>query len=69
MDGPSVNLLFKQKLETTLQERDDVLIDVGTCPLHIASNAFREGLKMLISILILIKLSLTCAGSSNTPLK
>ena len=47
MDGPSVNLLFQQKLETTLQERDEVLIDVGTCPLHIASNAFCEGLKIL----------------------
>ena len=47
MDGPRVNLLFKQKLETTLQERDKVLIDVETCPLHIVSNAFREGLKIL----------------------
>ena len=47
MDGPIVNLLFKHKLETALQERDRVLIDVGTCPLHIPSNAFREGLKIL----------------------
>ena len=47
MDGPSVNLFFKQKLETTLQGCDKVLIDVGTCPLHIVSNAFREGLKIL----------------------
>ena len=63
-DGPSVNLLFKQKLETALQERDTVLIDVGTCPLHIAFRYL-----VLISILILIKLSLTCTGSSNTLLK
>ena len=47
MGGPRVNLLFKQKLETTLQECDKVLINVGTCPFHIASNAFHEGLKML----------------------
>ena len=43
----SVNLLFKQKLETTLRKRDKVLIDVGTCPLHIASSAFCESLKIL----------------------
>ena len=43
----SVNLLFKQKLETTLRKHDKVLIDVGTCSLHIASNAFHEGLKIL----------------------
>ena len=47
MDAPSVNLLFNQKLKTTLQEPDKVLINVGTCPLHIASNAFREGLKII----------------------
>ena len=34
-------------METTLQGRDKVLIDVGTCPFHIASNAFREALKIL----------------------
>ena len=47
MGGPSVNLLFKQKLETTLQKCAKVLIDVGTCPLPIASNAFHEGLKII----------------------
>ena len=47
MNGLSVNLLFKQKLKTTLQERDKVLIHVGSCPLHIASNTFCEGLKIL----------------------
>ena len=34
-------------METTLQEHDKVLIDVGTCPLDIAFNAFREGFKIL----------------------
>ena len=47
MDGPSVNILFKQKLETTLQECDKVLIDAGTCCLHVAYNTFHEGLKIL----------------------
>ena len=46
MDDRGVNLLLKHKLETTLQERDKVLIDVGTYPSHIASNAFREGMKI-----------------------
>ena len=31
-----VNLLFKKKLERTLQEQDKVLTDVGTCPWHTA---------------------------------
>ena len=39
--------MSKQKLETILQERDKVLINVGTCPLYIASKAFHEGLKIL----------------------
>ena len=47
MDDRGVNLLLKHKLETTLQERDKVLIDVGTYLSHIASNAFREGMKIL----------------------
>lgn len=55
MDGPCVNLLFKQKLERTLQEQDKVLIDVGTCPWHTAHfvNAWRY--LVLISIFIFIK--------------
>ena len=47
MDGPSVNLAFKSKLELDLEKHKKTLMDVGTCPLHVASNAFREGLKTL----------------------
>ena len=47
MDGSSVNLLCKQKLGTTFQECDKVLIYGGTCSLHIASKAFCEGMKIL----------------------
>ena len=38
---------FKSKLELDLEKHKKTLVDVGTCPLHIASNAFREGLKTL----------------------
>ena len=47
MDGSRVNLAFKSKLELDLEKHKKTLVDVGTCPLHIASNAFREGLKTL----------------------
>ena len=43
MDGPNVNLFFKR----ALQEHYKILIDVGTCTLHIASKTLHEGLKML----------------------
>ncbi len=49
MDGPNVNLLFKKKLEKELKCKCKNIIDTGTCPLHIASNAFLEGLKALQS--------------------
>lgn len=48
MDGPSVNLLFKLKLEKELEKKNKQLIEVGICPLHTLSNAFPEGLKTLI---------------------
>ena len=71
MDDPSVSLLFKQKSETTLQERDNVLIDVGTCPFRIASNTFREGLKILSADfgIDLDQIVLDLYGFLNTPLK
>ena len=47
MDGPSVNLAFKSKLELDLEKHKKTLMDFGTCPLHFTSNAFREGLKTL----------------------
>ena len=35
MDGPNVNLLFKNKLKEEFP-----IIEVGTCPLHIVNNGF-----------------------------
>ena len=40
MDGPIVNLVFKSKLEIDLEKHKKTLMDVGTCPLRVASNAF-----------------------------
>ena len=37
MDGPSVNLAFKRKLELDLEKHKKTLMDVGTCPLYVAS--------------------------------
>ena len=47
MDGPSVNKSFDDKLKTTLKANNaTLLIDIGSCPLHSANNAFSEGLKL-----------------------
>ena len=40
MDGPSVNLAFKSKLELDLEKHKKTLMDVGTCSLHVASYVF-----------------------------
>ena len=37
MDGPNVNLLFKNKLKEEFS-----ITEVGTCPLHIVSSALEE---------------------------
>ena len=48
MDGPSVNKSFADKLKTTLKANNATsFIDIGSCPLHSANNAFSEGLKLL----------------------
>ena len=49
MDGPNVNLSFKRKLESELVKKNTKIIDVGSCPLHIAANGFLEVLKSLQS--------------------
>ena len=47
-DGPNVNKSFKSKLIKELQKRGATnFLDVGTCSLHIANNAFLEGIKCL----------------------
>lgn len=48
MDGPNVNECFQKKLGEELQLKGKMLISIGTCPLHVFSNAFLEGLKSLL---------------------
>ena len=48
MDEPSVNKSFADKLKTTLKANNaTTLIDIGSCTLHSANNAFSEGLELL----------------------
>ena len=43
MDGPSVNKSFTDKLKTTLKASNArSFIDIGSCPVHSANNAFSE---------------------------
>ena len=45
-DGPNVNLLFLKALtEKRKDEELSQLIDLGTCGLHTAHNAFKHGEK------------------------
>ena len=49
MDGPNVNLRFKQLLNTSLEVKNlnTSILLIGTCPLHIVHNAFRAGVNKL----------------------
>ena len=48
IDGPNFNKSFKSKLAEELQEiRAAHFLDVVTCSIHIASNAFLEGIRCL----------------------
>ena len=48
IDGPNVNKSFKSKLGEELQKRGATyFLDVGTCSMLIANNAFLEGIKCL----------------------
>ena len=48
IDGPNVNKSFKSKLAEELQKRGAThFLDIGTYSLHIANNAFLEGIKCL----------------------
>ena len=48
IDGPNVNKSFKSKLAEELQKRGATyFLDVGTCSMLIANNAFLEGIKCL----------------------
>jgi len=47
MDGPNVNKCFENKLRNDLEESHKTkMLDLGTCALHAANNAFNEGLKV-----------------------
>ena len=48
IDGPTVNKSFAGKLKTTLKANNATsFIDIGSCPLHSANNAFSEILELL----------------------
>ena len=48
MDGPNFDKLFEKKLRAELKEKFGIeLLDLGTCSLHSANNAFNKGLKVL----------------------
>ena len=48
IDDPNVNKSFKSKLAGELQSRGAThFLDVGTCSIHVANNAFLEGIKSL----------------------
>ena len=48
IDGPNVSKSFKSKLAEELQKRGGThFLDVGTCSIHIAINAFLVGIKCL----------------------
>ena len=47
MDGPNVNKSFTKKSIAALNVIAISFIDIGTCSLHTANNAFSDGLKYL----------------------
>ena len=44
MDGISVNQSFLRQLASDLSKKGRQFIDIGSCPLHIANNAFKKAL-------------------------
>ena len=51
MDGPSVNLAFLKQLQLELIVKAHSFISIGSCPLHIANNAFKITLTVLKPII------------------
>ena len=49
MDGPNVNLKFERSIKSSnvFSNIDKMILSVGTCPLHIVHNSFRNGIKVL----------------------
>ena len=46
MDGPNVNLKFEELLKSSdiFKKLNKCILDIGTCPLHITHNGFRNGI-------------------------
>ena len=47
MDGPTVNQSFLKQLKDELQKNGHTIIDIGSCPLHIANNSFKSVLTVI----------------------
>lgn len=49
MDGPNVNLKFEKLLKSSdiFNKLNKSILDIGTCPLHITHNGFRNGITKL----------------------
>ena len=49
MGGPNVNLKFEDLIKSSEQfiAAGKVILSIGTCPLHIVHNSFRNGIKLL----------------------
>ena len=47
MDGPNVNKKFQRLLLESSYLQKTTFLDIGTCPLHTAHNAFRKGVSFL----------------------
>ena len=49
MDGPNVNLKFEDLIRASniFSNSDKIILSIGTCPLHIVHNSFRNGIKVL----------------------
>lgn len=46
MDGPNVNIKLQRDMSKKLKDQwGTVLLDVGSCGLHVCHNAFRDGHK------------------------
>lgn len=44
MDGPNVNISFQNILKKELLKKNKIILNVGSCPLHIIHNCFLKGL-------------------------
>ena len=49
MDVPNINLNFQDLLQSSevFDQLDTTILSIGTCPLHVTHNGFRDGVKNL----------------------